>query len=169
MITKPDLVAKTAPGRRFDQLASSLIGFLAVMAAMLAIVQAGQSQTGGRAQAMATRLADDILTRSSVSRLVDDFAGGAQLQVIDLRVDALARQGEGAALGDAGAAAVGAADEKAAELLQTAMTETINTSGGAPLDPYTVDTRHGVGVRATGRGRGAGTSGGHRDRRRWPR
>ena len=130
-------MAKTAPGRRFDQLASSLIGFLAVLAAMLAIVQAGQSQTGGRAKSMAARLADDILTRSSVSRLVDDFAGGAQLQAIDLRVDAFARQAEGKAVGDAGAVAVGAADEKAAELLQAAMTETIGTSGGAPLDPYT--------------------------------
>ncbi len=40
-------------------------------------------------------------------------------------------------VGDAGAVAVGEADEQAAELLQAAMTETIGTSGGAPLDPYT--------------------------------
>ena len=57
--TKPDLVAKTAPGTRFDQVASSLIGFIAVLAAMLAIVQAGQGQTAARAQLMAARLADD--------------------------------------------------------------------------------------------------------------
>ena len=137
MITKPDLVAKTAPGRRFDQLASSLIGFLAIIAAILAVVQAGQSQASGRAQSMAARLASDILTRSSVSRLVEDFAAGTQLQVIDLSVDAIARQGEGQASGDAGAAAVGAADAKAAELLQAAMAETAGTSGGAPLDAYT--------------------------------
>ena len=137
MITKPDLVAKTAPGRRFDRLASSLIGFLAVLAAMLAIVQAGQSQAGGRATSMAARLAGDILTRSSVSRLVDDFAGGTQLQAIDLRVDAFARQGQGLSRDDTGAVAVGEADERAAELLQAAMTETIGTSGGTPLDPYT--------------------------------
>ncbi len=137
MITKPDLVAKTAPGRPFDRLASCLIGCIAVFAALLAVVQAGQGQIGGRAQLMAARLADDVLTRVTVSELAADTAGGASLKGLDLSFQASARADSGKTLGDAGAQAVAAADQKAADLFQAAVTDTMRTSGGAPLDAYT--------------------------------
>ncbi len=136
MITKPDLVAKTAPGRRFDRMASALIGCIALLAAVLAIVQAGQSQIGGRAQLMASRLADDVLTRGSASQLAADFSVGSALQAIALRVDGTSRQQAGDTFGDAGARAVGVADQRASDALQAALTDTASTSGGPPLDGY---------------------------------
>ena len=72
-----------------------------------------------------------------MSQLAVDFAGGANLQALSLGLEASDRQNAGQALGDTGAEAVGAADREASDLLQAALTETVGTSGGPPLDPYT--------------------------------
>lgn len=136
MIAEPDLVAKTAPGTRFDQLASSLVGLIAVVVAILAVVQVNQSQTGERAQLMAARLADDIVARTSVSSLAADFAGQATLRALALGLDASNRQIAAENAGDLGAQAVGAADQKASDLLMTALADTAASSGGPPLDAY---------------------------------
>lgn len=112
MIPKADTVAKTKAGRPFDRIAASLIGTIAVIAALLAVVQAGQSHIGGRSQLMAARLASDISARSAASELAADFAGTATLQALRLGLAASSRELAASQAGDAAALAVGQADQE---------------------------------------------------------
>lgn len=136
MIPKADTVAKIRPGRPFDRVAAALIGTIAVLAALLSVVQATEGHIGGRAQLMGARLEADISARSAASELAGDFGGVATLQALRLGLSATSRQLEATRSGDAVALAVGQSDQTASDRLTAAVSDTAATSGGAPLDTY---------------------------------
>ena len=133
----PDSAAELRAERRFDLIAAVLIGVIAMLAAVLAVIQIYASQATTRADLEAARLAADLSARISVSGQVTDSGLLAQQDALMLRMDAVAREIAGLQNNDAGSMAVGQAEESAADDLSATLTATSNSSGGQPLDPYT--------------------------------
>jgi hypothetical protein len=133
----PDSAADLRAERRFDILAAVLIGVIAVMASILALMQMNASQAANRADMQSARLAADISTRISVSEQALDSKFGLQQSALALGMESLARRIAGLDMTDDAAAAVGAAENSAYERLAAALTQTSATTGGPPIDSYT--------------------------------
>jgi hypothetical protein len=133
----PDSAAALRAEQRFDLVAAVLIGAIALLAAILSVIQIGASQAGTRADLEAARLAADLSARISVSEQATDSALIVQQTALMLGMEAAARQIAGLQNGDDASMALGAAEESAYKTLQTALTATSATTGGAPVDSYT--------------------------------
>lgn len=133
----PDSAAELRAEKRFDLVAAILIGAIAVLAALLAVIQIGASQAATRADLEAARLASDLSARISASQMATDSSLGAQQTAIVLGLESVARQLAGLENNDATSTAVGAAQQSAYQKLTAALTATSETSGGAPVDLYT--------------------------------
>ena len=123
-------------GALLDKAATALIGLVAVMAAVLAILQVGNSLAGTRAQVQAARLSADASARISASSLARDASLRAQQDAVVLGMAAVNRMLVATTAGDAGALAVGTAQQAASDRLRAAVVETAATTGGAPVDAY---------------------------------
>jgi hypothetical protein len=133
----PDAAADLRAERRFDLFAALLIGAIAVLAAILSVIQIDTSQTSNRADMQSARLAADLAARISVSEQAIDSALGIQQGALGLGLDSVSRQITGLEQGDVSVQAVGAAEQAAYDKLAKLLTETSSTSGGQPVDPYT--------------------------------
>lgn len=133
----PDSAAELRAERRFDILAALLIGTIAVLAALLAVVQMNASEASNRANLEAARLAADLSARISISEQAADSALGAKQTELMLGIESAARGIAGIQNGDAATAAIANAEEAAFTELQTAIDATSATTGGKPVDPYT--------------------------------
>jgi hypothetical protein len=136
MIT-PDAAVDLHRGSRFDIAAALLIGVVAVLAALLAVVEVSTGQQAMRAQLEAARLTTDLSAGLQASSLVDQSLA-AQLQ----SAAALSMEGAGRALagiesGDGATQAIGAAEMDASTALNEALIATAATAGAPPLDAYT--------------------------------
>jgi hypothetical protein len=133
----PDAAADLRAERRFDLLAAVLIGAIAILAAVLAVIQIETGQASSRAQVEAARLTADLSARLEVSSTVQNQAFVDEQEALALSIQATGRQIAGLQYGDDGAIAVGQVEHQAGADLGTALTATSATSGGAPLDSYT--------------------------------
>ena len=68
----PDAAADLRAERRFDLVAALLIGVIAMLAAVLAVIQIETAQASGRAQVEAARLTADLSARLEVSTTAQD-------------------------------------------------------------------------------------------------
>jgi hypothetical protein len=137
MIAPADTAAELHAERRFDLLAALLIGAIALLAAVLAVIQLDASQTSMRANLQAARLAADISARIEMSSKASTSQTGSVQETIILRMEATSRQMEGLQTGNEAMMAQGAAEQQAYEKIQSAMADTAASSGGHPLDSYT--------------------------------
>jgi hypothetical protein len=133
----PDAAAELRAERRFDMIAAILIGLIAVLAAVLAASQIDASQSVTRADMKAARLASDLSARISVSAQALDSSLGSQQVALMLGMESASRQLVALQNSDAGAMAIGAAEDQAFAKLQKALAATSATTGGAPVDAYT--------------------------------
>lgn len=133
----PDITMDLGPERRFDLVASVLIGVIAVLAAVLAVVQMNTNQAASRADLQAARLEADLSARISVSGQALGASLVAEQTALMLGLEATGRQLSAARAGDDTALAVGGVEQQAYEQLQAILTATVATSGGSPLDAYT--------------------------------
>jgi hypothetical protein len=136
-VIAPDAAATLRAERRFDLVTAVLIGFIAVLAAILSVIQIGASQDGERAGLQAARLAADLSARIAVSGQAADSGLTAQQTALMLGIEATSRSISGLQNNDAASMALGAAEESAFEKLRAALTATSATTGGAPVDAYT--------------------------------
>ena len=121
---------------RFDRVAAILIGAIAVLAAIHAVLQTTDGQGQDRAQQQAARLAADISVRVAASQLGSDFALGSQQDALVLGIQGTSRILAGLQANDTAAFAIGDAEQKASDQLQKMLVATAATTGGAPLDTY---------------------------------
>ncbi len=133
----PDSAAELRAERRFDLVAAMLIGVIAVLAAILAVIQVGSSQAATRANLEAARMAADLSARISVSEQAIDSGVGAQQTALVLGFESLARGITGIQNNDPASTAIGKAQQSAFDKLTAALTATSDTSGGKPVDHYT--------------------------------
>jgi hypothetical protein len=133
----PDAAADLRAERRFDLLAAILIGAIAILAAVLAVIQIDTGQASTHAQVEAARLSADLSARVEVNSTVQNQAIVDEQEALTLSMQATSRQMAGLQYGDDGATAIGRAENQAAADLGDALTATAATSGGATLDPYT--------------------------------
>ena len=136
MIT-PDAAADLHHGRPFDIVAAVLIGTIAVLASLLAVVEIGTGQRSIRAQLEAARLTTDLSAGLQVSSMVDQAIGSQQQAAWALSFEGSARGLAALERGDDAALQVGSAELAASTALSEALTATAGTVSGAPLDGYT--------------------------------
>jgi hypothetical protein len=136
VIATPDATMELREERRFDLFVSAMIGVIAVMAAVLAVIQISTSQASTRADLQAARLASDLSARISISGQATGASFLAQQTALMLGIEAAGRSISAIDNGDEAALAVGAAADEAYRQLQAEMAATTATSGGAPLDAY---------------------------------
>ena len=132
----PDSTKKLKAERRFDLVAAALIGVIAMLAAVLAVVQMNTSQASSRAQVQAARLEADLSARISVSGQALGASLIAEQSALVMGMEAAGRQLSATTAGDDAELAVGGAQEHAYEQLQSILTATLATSGGSPVDAY---------------------------------
>jgi hypothetical protein len=133
----PDAAADLWAERRFDLVAALLIGVIAMLAAVLAVIQIETAQASGRAQVEAARLTADISARLEVSTTAQSQVVVEQQEALALAIQGTDRSIVGLQDNDTGSLAVGQAEHQAAADLGSALAATSATSGGAPLDSYT--------------------------------
>ena len=133
----PDAAENLRHGQRFDLLAALLLGSIAVLASLLAVVQIGTSQQSARAQAEAARLTTDLSARLQVSAMVQQVIVSQQQAAVALSVQGSSRALAGLTSGDTGAVEIGTAELSASTALSEALTATAHTVSGPPLDAYT--------------------------------
>lgn len=133
----PDAAENLRHGQRFDLLAALLLGSIAVLASLLAVVQIGTSQQSARAQAEAARLTTDLSARLQVSAMVQQVILSQQQAAVALSVQGSSRALAGLTSGDTGAVEIGTAELSASTALSEALTATAHTVSGPPLDAYT--------------------------------
>ncbi len=133
---EPDAAARWRSEARFDRVATTLVGLIAILAAVLAILQTDYGNTSTRAQVESARLAADVSARVSANALATDSALRAQQEALVLGMEGLSRMISAAQLSDTAAFAIGTAQQAASEKLAAALSATAATSGGAPLDAY---------------------------------
>jgi hypothetical protein len=133
----PDSAAGLRAERRFDLVAAVLIGVIAVLAAILALVQMSAGQTASRASLQAAKVEADLSARISVSAEATNAVLTARQTAIVLAMEAIAREQAGIQYSDPTSTAIGAAEQSAYTKLDSILVETGATTGGKPVDPYT--------------------------------
>jgi len=133
----PDAAADLRHGQRFDLLAALLLGSIAVLASLLAVVQIGTSQQSARAQAEASRLTTDLSARLQVSAMVQQVIMSQEQAVVALAVEGSSRALAGLTGGDTTAVEIGTVELSASTALNEALTATAQTVSGSPVDAYT--------------------------------
>jgi len=123
-------------GRRFDLLAALLLGSIAVLASILAVVQIGTSQQSARAQAEASRLTADLSARLQVSGMVQQVMVSQEQAAVALSVAGASRALAGITSGDTSAEGIGSAELAASSALGEALNATARTVSRPPLDAY---------------------------------
>ena len=133
----PDAVADLREEKRFDLLAALVIGAIAVLAAVLAVIQISSGQASEQAQLQAARLTVDLAARIEASTTAESSAVALQQTALALSMQGIARQIAGLQLSDDGAGAIGQSEQDASLELSTELRATSASSDGAPLDSYT--------------------------------
>jgi len=133
----PDAATGLRLGHRFDLLVAVLLGSIAVLASLLAVVQIGTSQQSARAHAEAARLTADLSARLQVSGMVQQVLVSQEQASLALSLEGANRALAGTTSGDEIAVEIGLAELAASTALEEARTATARTVSGPPLDAYT--------------------------------
>jgi hypothetical protein len=132
----PDQAAKLRSGVRFDRIVASVIGVIAVLAAVLGVVHNERSLASTHAQLMASRLAADISARIAIRSVAGNLTFSSDEAVLLLEREGNDRALAAAQADNAGAAAVGGAMYDASKQLKAQLAATGATTGAPPLDGY---------------------------------
>jgi hypothetical protein len=135
-MVSPDHAIKLAPGVRFDRIAATIIGTIAILSAMLGVIHTERSMEATRAQFGASRLAADISARIAVNSVGTNLSFVSDEAVLMLQMEGADRALAAAMQNEAGAEAVGQAMVDAAALFKVALAATQATTGGTPADAY---------------------------------
>jgi hypothetical protein len=135
-MVNPDNVRKWRDDVHFDRLAATLIGIIAVLAALLAVVHTDRSLEASRANLEASRLAADITGRIGSVSIAGNLSYTSDEAVLFLAMEGTDRSIAAAGADDAGAWTVGQTMIAASQELRAALDATMGTTGGPPLDPY---------------------------------
>jgi hypothetical protein len=138
-MVSPDNVRKWRDDARYDRIAATLIGVIAVLAAVLAVVHTNRSLEAGRAGLEASRLAADITGRIGAVSVAWNLSYASDEAVLYLSMDGTDRAIAAAQLEDVDAYTVAQAEIDAATKLRAWLTATEATTGGPPLDLYAAD------------------------------
>jgi hypothetical protein len=132
-----DAVAQTREGSRFDKAVALLIGLVAVLASVLAVLQVSTSSDENRAHAMAARLTSEVTTNLSASAALSEMRLQSAQRAYLLGLEASSRQIVALTDGDAAGQAVGAAELVASErLVGVADRMAMLPRRDGPVDPY---------------------------------
>jgi hypothetical protein len=135
-----ETLKETGDGDRFDRLTALLIGLIAVMAALLVVVQTTQSLAEARANAQARRLASEITTRLIVGGTLGSYQGVNGQRALLLSMEGTNRLIVALGSGDAADGLIGEAQVAAGErLLSIAARMAAPPGPDTPLDPYAAD------------------------------
>ena len=129
--------ARRAHGRQFDILTTVLIGVVALLAAVLAVLQSDYGMASSRAAAQATRLEGDASAKLQANGLTRDAVLRAMQDALAVGMSGVGLSLSGLQAGDPTAQALGDAQTVGGTRLQAAIAETATTSGQSPVDPYT--------------------------------
>jgi hypothetical protein len=136
----------TSSGSRFELASAFLVGLIAIIVAVLVVLEVSTSHQGARADAAASRLASVASSRNNVSQAPFGFQISKTLEAARLGMESTTRQLVALQAGDAVEQAVGAADQVAYErLLGIAEEMGATPDASSPLDPY---ARYGLASRA---------------------
>ena len=133
------MTAQTSRARRrqFDTLTTVLIGVVALLAAVLAVLQADYGNASSRAAAQAARLEGDASAKIQASGLARDAELRAAQDALAVGLSGVGLSIAALTAGDATAQALGEAQTDGSKRLKAAIDATIVTSGQSPVDPYT--------------------------------
>jgi hypothetical protein len=134
---EPEVASRWRSQAAYDRIAAVLIGVIAILAAMFAVMQAHEGLAGTRAQVEGARLAADAAARIGASSTANAADIRARQDALVVAITGTSRQLQALTAGDEAASAVGAAHSAAAERLAAAVDATVATTGGEPLDAYT--------------------------------
>ena len=129
--------ARRAHGRQFDILTTVLIGVVALLAAVLAVLQSDYGMASSRAAAQAARLEGDASAKLQANGLTRDAVLRAMQDALAVGMSGVGLSLSGLQAGDPTAQALGDAQTVGGTRLQAAIAETATTSGQSPVDPYT--------------------------------
>ena len=124
-------------GRQFDILTTVLIGVVALLAAVLAVLQSDYGMASSRAAAQAARLEGDASAKIQASSLARDAGLRATQDALAMGMSGIGLSMAGLQGGDATAQSLGDAQTDGGKRLQSAVDESVATSGQSPVDPYT--------------------------------
>lgn len=134
-----DALKETTDGGRFQRLDALLIGLIAIIAAMLVVLQTSASLDEARGNAQARRLASELTTRIITVGSLTGYAGVNAQRALLVGLEGNSRALVALGSGDAGQQAIGEATIQAGDRLTAiafAMGATPDAS--SPLDPYAI-------------------------------
>jgi hypothetical protein len=129
--------ATAARRRQFDILTTVLIGVVALLAAVLAILQSDYGTASSRAADQAARLEGDVSAKIQASSLARDAGLRAAQDALAVGMSGIGLGMAGLEAGDPTAQSLGSAQTDGGKRLQAAIDESVATSGQSPVDPYT--------------------------------
>ena len=133
-------------GSRFELATAFLVGVVAIIVAVLVVLEVSVSHEGARADAAASRLASVAATRNNVSQAPFGFQISKMLEATKLGMESTTRQLVSLQTSDALGQALGAADQVAYErMLGIAQEMGAIPDASSPLDGY---ARFGLASRA---------------------
>lgn len=132
-----DALKETTDGGRFHQLNAVLIGLIAIVAAMLVVLQTSASLDEARGNAQARRLASELTTRIIATGSLDGYAGVNSQRALFVSLEGNSRALVALGTGDAGQQAIGDATVTAGDRL-TAIALAMGSvpDEASPLDAY---------------------------------
>lgn len=122
---------------QFEVLTTVLIGVVALLASVFAIMQADYGMVSSRAASQAARLEGDASAKLQASALGRDASLRAVQDSLAVQMSGIGLAISGLQAGDPTAQALGQAQADGGKRLQAALEATAQTSGQSPVDPYT--------------------------------
>jgi hypothetical protein len=133
-------VATPKQGSTHELASAVLVGIIAVIVAVLVVLEVAVSHEGARADAESARLASLASTENEVSQAPFGYRISKSLEATKVAMEGTSRQMVALEAGDAAGQAIGAADQVAFErLLAIAAEMGATPDASSPLDPYARD------------------------------
>jgi hypothetical protein len=145
-VTEPRPQPDAAGGSTYELATALLVGLIAVIVAILVVLEVSTGHVGARAESAAARLASVAATRNNVSQAPNGFRISKILESTQLGMEGTTRQLVALEAGDRIQQAIGAADQVAWERLMALAEEMGEVpDASSPLDPY---SRYGLASKA---------------------
>lgn len=135
-----DALKETAAGGRFERWTALLIGLIAIVAAVLVVIQTSASLDEARGNAVARRLASEITTRIIASGSLAAYGAINGQRALMVSMEGNSRGLVALGSGDAGQQAIGEAETVAGDRLTgIALAMGAAPDEDSPLDPFARD------------------------------
>jgi hypothetical protein len=132
-----DALKETGSGGRFERLTALLIGLVAIVAAVLVVIQTTASLDEARNNAVARRLASELTTRLIAGSSLASYGGIHGQRALMVTMEGNSRALVALGTGNAGQQAIGDAETVAGNRLTSiALAMGATPDEDSPLDPY---------------------------------